>query len=317
MLRRALVVAGLVWSCAAARPGVAMTTAAGATRLESMRQSALLERGMFLVQSAQMVEGSQAAEGQGAQSAQSTALTTEARPSFDVFDVATVKPVDPGAKANRFFKMDGPHRWVATNYPLKNLIALAYDLNPQTISGGPGWIDTQAFDIEAITPGDVRPTRLEQMQMLRALLVERFGLRFHRQQKEFAIYALTVAKGGPKLRAAAKPDDPPQIVGVVYPTKIHVPARSVTMDDFVAMLQRATLDKPTVNRTELTGKYDFDLEFAQDESQYGGEVPKATEDTQSPPLFTAMQEQLGLKLEATRGMVSAMVVDEAERPSAD
>jgi uncharacterized protein (TIGR03435 family) len=89
------------------------------------------------------------------------------------------------------------------------------------------------------------------------------------------------------------------------------------MDDFVAMLQRATLDKPTVNKTGLTGKYDFDLNFAQDESQYGGELPKAPDDTQSPPLFTAVQEQLGLKLEATRGMVSAMIVDRAEKPSSN
>jgi uncharacterized protein (TIGR03435 family) len=240
-----------------------------------------------------------------------------ARPTFDAFEVATVKPLEAGAKAGRFFKMNGTHRWVATNYTLKSLIALAYDLNPRTISGGPGWLDEQSFTIEAVTPGDVAPTRLEQMQMLRALLVERFGMKFHRQDKEMSIYALTVAKSGPKLKAAAKPDDPPKIVGIVYPDRIEVPARSVTMDDFVAMLQRATLDKPTVNRTGLAGKYDFDLKFAQDETQYGGQVPKAPDDAQSPPLFTAMQEQLGLKLQATKGMVSAMVVDGAVKPTVD
>jgi len=240
-----------------------------------------------------------------------------ARPKFEAFEVATVRPVDVDAKAGRMFRMDGTHRWVATNFTLQALIALAYDLNPRTISGGPGWIDSQKFTIEAVTPGDVAPTRLEQMQMLRALLVERFGLKFHRQDKQFAIYELTVSKGGPKLKAAAKPDDPPQIVGVVYPDRVEVPARSVTMDDFVAMLQRATLDKPTVNRTGLMGKYDFDLKFAQDETVYGGELPKPPDDAQSPHLFTAVQEQLGLKLEATRGMVSAMVVDGAERPQAD
>jgi uncharacterized protein (TIGR03435 family) len=242
---------------------------------------------------------------------------TAMRPKFDAFEVATVKPVDPGERAGRMFRMDGDHRWLATNFTLQALLALAYDLNPRTISGGPGWIETQHFDIEAVTPGNVRPTRPEQMQMLRALLVERFGLKFHRQEKEFAIYALSVAKGGPKLTPAAKPDDPPQLFGVVYPGKMEVPAKSVTMDDFVAMLQRATLDKPTVNRTGLTGKYDFDLTWAQDQSQYGGEVPAAPDDSQSPPLFTAMQEQLGLKLEATRGMVSAMVVDDAVKPQVD
>lgn len=240
-----------------------------------------------------------------------------ARPAFQAFEVATVKPVEADAKAGRMFRMDGTHRWVATNFTLQALIALGYDLNPRTISGGPDWLASQRFDIEAVTPGDVPPTRLEQMQMLRALLVERFGLKFHRQEMEFAIYALTVAKGGPKLQTAAKPNDPPKIIGIVFPDRIEVPASSVTMDDFVAMLQRATLDRPTVNQTGLTGKYDFDLKFAQDESQYGGEVPKASDDSQSPPLFTAVQEQLGLKLEATRGMVSAMVVDEVKKPQTD
>jgi len=236
------------------------------------------------------------------------------RPDFDAFEVATVKPVDADAKAGRMFRMEGTHRWTATNFTLQALIALAYDLNPRTISAGPGWMDEQKFTIEAVTPGDAAPTRMEQMQMLRALLVERFGLKFHRQDKEFAIYELTVAKGGPKLKSAAKPDDPPQIYGVVFPDRIEVPARSVTMDDFVAMLQRATLDKPTVNKTGLTGKYDFDLKFAQDSSQYGGQLPTAADDAQSPPLFTALQEQLGLKLEATRGMVSAMIVDNVQKP---
>jgi len=175
-------------------------------------------------------------------------------------------------------------------------------------------MESQHFDIEAISPGEIQPTRLEQMRMLRALLVERFGLKFHREPKEFSIYELTVAKGGPKLKPAAKPDDPPYILGVVYPGKIEVPAKSVTMDDFVAMLQRATLDRPTVNKTGLTGVYDFTLDWAQDESQYGGEVPKAPDDAAVPPLFTAVQEQLGLKLVATRGMVSTMVVDAAQKP---
>jgi len=245
---------------------------------------------------------------------QTPAPAVPLRPHFEAFDVATVKPIEADAKAGRFFKMEGQNRWIATNYTLKNLIALAYDLNPRTISGGSGWVDSQQFNIEAITPGDVRPVRLEQMQMLRVLLTERFKLTFHRQQKEFSIYELSIAKGGPKLKAAAQPNDPPQLIGIVYPGKIEVPATSVTMDDFVAMLQRATLDRPTVNKTGLTGKYDFTLTWAQDETQYGGEVPKAPDDAQVPPLFTAIQEQLGLKLEATHGMVSALVIDNADRP---
>jgi len=248
--------------------------------------------------------------------AQAPATKSATTPKFEAFDVATVKPSDPDLRAGRFFKMDGPHRWVATNFTLTALIALAYDLNPRTISGGPGWMESQHFNIEAIAPGDVKPTRLEQMQMLRALLVERFGLKFHREEKEFSIYELTVAKGGSKLKPAVNPDAPPELIGVVYPGKIEVPAKSVTMDDFVAMLQRATLDRPTVNKTGLTGKYDFTLDWAPDETQYGGDIPKAPDDAPLPPLFTAVTEQLGLKLTATRGLVSAMVVDAAAKPQA-
>jgi uncharacterized protein (TIGR03435 family) len=239
------------------------------------------------------------------------------RPKFDAFDVATVKPVEVGLPAGRMFKMEGEHRWTATNFTLENLIALAYDLNPRTISGGPTWMDEQKFVVGAVTPGDVKPTRAEQMQMLRALLVERFRLKFHREDREYSIYELTVAKGGPKLKATATPDAEPQLVGVVHPDRIEVPARNVSMDDFVAMLQRATLDRPTVNKTRLAGRYDFNLVFAQDETVYGGALPKAPEDANSPPLFTAVQEQLGLRLTPTKGMVSAMVVDSAERPGVD
>src|ERR1017187_5870171 len=82
-----------------------------------------------------------------------------ARPKFDTFEVATVKPVDADVHAGRMFNMDGERRWKAMNFTLKNLIALAYDLNPRTISGGPGWMDEQHFDIEAVTPGNVKPTR--------------------------------------------------------------------------------------------------------------------------------------------------------------
>jgi hypothetical protein len=150
------------------------------------------------------------------------AQTGVSRPKFDAFEVATIKPVAADVHSGRLFRMDGPHRWLATDYTLKNLIALAYDLSPRTISGGPGWMESQHFNIEAITPGDLRPSRLEQMQMLRALLVERFALQFHRQDKEFAIYELTVAKGGPRLKPAAQPDAPPELVGVVYPGMLLV-----------------------------------------------------------------------------------------------
>jgi uncharacterized protein (TIGR03435 family) len=239
------------------------------------------------------------------------------RPKFEAFDVATIKRTPEGT-LGRFFKMDGTHRWIATNFTLKEMIGLGYDLNPKTISGGPAWMETVHFDIEAVPPGDVAPNRAEQMRMLRSLLTERFKLTFHRRPKEYSIYELTVAKGGPKLKeSTAAADAPSSVINVVYPQSIKLPARNATMEDFVAMLGRAALDRPVVDKTGLKGRYDFDLEWAPDSSQFGGAIPEASSDASAPPLFTAVQEQLGLKLEATRGPVQELVVDGAAMPVAD
>ena len=241
------------------------------------------------------------------------------RPKFDAFDVATVKPVDSDAKSGRYITMQGTNRFVEKDYTLKLLIAAAYDLNPRTISGGPAWIGTDHYDILAVTPGDVRPDHDEQMTMLRSLLTDRFKLTFHREPKVFSIYQLELAKNGPKLKeSTAHPDDPVVVgPGVVYPQRIVLPGRNATMGNFVSLLQRAILDRPVVDKTGLSGRYDFDLEWAPDETQFGGDVPAATSAATSPPLFEAIQQELGLKLEATKGPVDALVVDKAERPTPD
>jgi uncharacterized protein (TIGR03435 family) len=244
--------------------------------------------------------------------------STTPRPKFDLFEVATIKPVDPDAKAGRYIIMQGNNRFVEKAYTLKLLIAAAYDLNPRTISGGPGWIESDHYDILAVTPGEIRPSHDEQMSMLRNLLSDRFKLTFHREQKVFSIYELTVVKNGPKLKpSTAAPDDPPALISTVYPQRIVMPARNATMSDLARLMQRAILDRPVVDKTGLSGRYDFDLEWAPDETQFGGEVPVAPADAASPPLFSAIQQQLGLRLEATRRPVAALVVDKAERPSAN
>jgi uncharacterized protein (TIGR03435 family) len=248
------------------------------------------------------------------------AQSASPRPKFDAFEVATVKPVEPDPNGGRFIKMVSKNRFVEKAYTLKLLIAAAYDLNPKTISGGPTWVSSDLYDILALTPGDVQPTHAEQMSMLRTLLTERFQLTFHREQKDFSIYELQVAKGGPRLKTSASRPDEPAVVGpgVVYPqSRVVLPGRNASMEDFVSLLQRAIVDRPVVDKTGLAGRYDFDLEWAPDETQFGGGVSTGTEVSQSPPLFVAIEQQLGLKLVATRGPVAALIVDKAERPSAD
>lgn len=246
------------------------------------------------------------------------AQSPASRPAFKEFEVATIKPVAPDAKAGRYIIMQGVHRFVEKNYTLKLLIAAAYDLNPRTISGGPSWVESDHYDILGVTPGEVRPSHDEQMTMLRSLLADRFKLTFHREPKTFSIYELEVAKNGPKLKeSTAPPDDPPALISTVYPQRILLPARNATMSDFVSLLQRAVLDRPVVDKTGISGRYDFDLSWAPDETQFGGEVPVAPADAPSAPFFTAIQQQLGLRLVATKGPVEALVVDKVERPSAN
>jgi len=234
------------------------------------------------------------------------------------FEVATIKPTALDAKAGRYITMQGANRFVAKYYTLKLLIAAAYDVSPKVISGGASWVDDEHFDIQAVTPGDTKPSRAQQMAMLRTLLTERFKLTFHREEKEFSIYALEVDKGGPKLKESAEAaDEEAQLLTTVYPDHLHLPAKNATMADFASLLQRALLDRPVVDRTGLTGRYDFSLDWAADETQFGGEVPVAGENAQAPPFFKAIEEQLGLRIEATRGDVAALVIDHAELPSAN
>lgn len=237
------------------------------------------------------------------------------RPKFDAFEVATIKPADP-AEAGRYIMMRGTDRFVVKQYNLKLLIAAAYDVNSRTILGAPGWAESDHYDIEAVTPGAVRPTREEQMAMLRNLLADRFKLTFHRETKVYSIYELSVAKGGAKMRKSAEaPDAPVQLISTVYPDHVLMPGRNATMRDLASLMQRAVFDRPVVDKTGLTGRYDFDLSWTPDGTQFGGGLPVPPPGATEPPLFVAIQEELGLKLEATRGPVEALVVDRAERPS--
>ena len=133
-----------------------------------------------------------------------------------------------------------------------------------------------------------------------------------------AIYALASAKGSAKLKPTtldpnANPAGPPPLIFVVSLPVLKLSARYASMDDFASLLQRA-LERPVVNQTGLTDRYDFDLEFTPDETLYDGAF-KGAEDASKPGLFAALQDQLGLKLSATKGPVSALVIDHAERPS--
>jgi uncharacterized protein (TIGR03435 family) len=243
------------------------------------------------------------------------------RPKFDQFDVASIKPTPSGdLNGGRWIRMQSLDQFSAKNHSLKTLIAAAYSLNPRGISGGPSWSDSEHFDISAKTPGGVRPSLNEQMQMLRQLLAEHFQLTFHREKKELSLYELTIARGGPKMKEStvspdATPEGPPPLIFVVSPQLIRLPGRSATMAELASVMQRAALDHPVVDRTGLSARYDFDLEWTPDDTQFGGAFPRPADDAGKPDLVAALQQQLGLRLAAAKGPVDVLVIDRVERPS--
>lgn len=241
---------------------------------------------------------------------------------FEGFEVATIRPSPPGT-LGRYTRMQGGHQFVAKNCSIKFLVGAAYDLNPRMISGGPAWTESDHYDILAVTPGEKQPSVAQQMIMLQGLLADRMKLNFHREVKEMPIYSLSVARTGSKLKAsAAPPEDQPNVLSTVFPAAsggidhVLMPAHNATMTVFVSVLQRGILDRPVVDNTGLTGRYDFDLEWAPDETQFGGELSPGVPDHAEPDLFAAL-DQLGLRLEKTRGPVQALVIDHVERPSAN
>jgi len=178
------------------------------------------------------------------------AQTPAARPIFDEFEVATIKPTNldwPGG--GRFMRMQTAHQFVARNYTLRVILAAAFNLTPKAVSGGPAWVDSDRYDFLAEAPGAVRPNTEEQMTMLRKLLADRFSLTFHREPKEFSIYALTVAKNGPKLAEAApveSPEGAPPLVFVLSPSGARLAARDASMGEMAWVMQRSALDRPVV-----------------------------------------------------------------------
>jgi uncharacterized protein (TIGR03435 family) len=216
--------------------------------------------------------------------------------------------------------MQTAHQLEARNHTVRTLIAAAYNVSPQAIFGGPDWAAEERYQILAKTPGETKPSLDEQMAMLGRLLVDRFGMKFHRETRELSIYALTVARSSSKLKDStiapeAIPQGPPPLIFVISPQGASLPARYATMSEFASVLQRAAMKRPVVDQTGLSGRYDFDLKWLPDETQFDFKGPWDGGNSDWPDLFTALQQQLGLKLEATRGPVNVFVLDRVERPT--
>ena len=247
------------------------------------------------------------------------AQSTPPRPAFEEFEVATIKPAAPDL-SGRYIRMQTAHQLEARNHTVRTLIAASFNVSPQAIFAGPAWAGDDRYQILAKTPSEAKPNLDEQMAMLRRLLTDRFHLKFHRESRELPIYALTVAKSGSKLKETtivpeSIPQGPPPLIFVISPQGASLPARYATLADFASILQRAAMKRPVVDQTGLSGRYDFDLKWLPDETQFDFKGPWEQGNSDWPDLSTALQQQLGLKLEATRGQVNVFVIDGVERPS--
>ena len=232
-----------------------------------------------------------------------------------VFEVATIKPSDPN-RPGRAVTFRG-REFLTINTSLSDLMTFAYGLHPRQLVGAPSWMESERWDITARPDIDGQPNDRQIRSMMQKLIAERFQLAFHREPREMPAYVLTVANGGPKLNKSG--GDPNGLPGLFFKGLGVLPAINATMGDFSGVLQAVVLDRPVVDKTGLTGRWDFTLQWTPDESQFagrGGQVPPPAPGVNAPPgLFTAIQEQLGLRLESTRAQVDSLVIDKVEKPS--
>jgi uncharacterized protein (TIGR03435 family) len=317
------------------------------------------------VAAAGMVTTGRFGEGLGAQEA-----------AVPTFEVASVKPNKSGEPMIRFGLLPGG-RFNAVNVPARQLIVFAYaPLQAFQIEGGPGWINSDRFDVTAKAEGNVPPAAPNQPgpipMMMRALLAERFKLKVHTETKEMPTYALVLARSdgrlgpgiraitpecaeliagrargvGPAGRVGGPPSGPPPAppgpgerapCGTMFMGIGNLASGGVTLSDFGRTLSQR-VGRVVVDRTGITGLYDFTLTFAPEQLPLGGPggpagpagpggaaigsgVPPGAllngVDPNAPSLFTALQEQLGLKLEATRGPVEMLIIDSIEQPTPD
>lgn len=256
-----------------------------------------------------------------------------------VFEVASIKPDKPAGNRMMFGTRWTPDGLTTTGSTARSFIVMAYNVQDSQIFGAPNWINSERYDIQARVGGSVveklqklSPDQrtLARQHMLQALLADRFKLVIHRETKELPVYALVIGRNGPKLKEA-EPDE--NYANGMKGADGHALGKSVmrvgggeltgqaipmaflvqTLSDQPELKDRVLLD-----RTGLTGSYDFTLQWAPENSMLNGmQKPDnaTTPDSSGPSLFTAIEEQLGLKIESTKGPVDALVIDHVERPS--
>lgn len=228
------------------------------------------------------------------------------------FEVASIKP-NTSRISNALPPSLANGSYNASNVALKSVIANAYEVRIFQIEGGPDWLTAERFDIMARgregTPDHLRPT------MLRTLLAERFKLVAHFETREQQVYSLTVLRSDGRLGPQLKPAAPATGSSSGFPSAsvgngtARINGSRVSMDTLALMLTSSVFNQRVINRTGLSGEFELDLRFTPDSSTAAA--------PEFPSVFTAVQEQLGLKLQSERGPVPILVIDSVQRPTPD
>jgi uncharacterized protein (TIGR03435 family) len=244
------------------------------------------------------------------------AKSTDLEPRL-TFEVASIK-LNTSVNSNMSINRAPGGQLNCTNVSLRMLLQMAYDLRDYQLQNLPAWANTEHYDIFAkpsAEAGAREPSDISGMPHLRqrtqALLADRFGLILHSEEKELPVYALVVAKGGPKLTAAQNPTDSfgPQISF----NDRRVACKNVTMQRFAQAVLSSRMSHDVVDKTGLTGVYDFEMHFVPDEGPTKETGDRASTDLAGPSFLSALQEQLGLRLETSKAPVKIWVVDRVDR----
>jgi uncharacterized protein (TIGR03435 family) len=231
-------------------------------------------------------------------------MAPDANPSFAV---ATIKPHNPDSNHQGFNAVGD--RYIVRNQTVVSLMLFAYALEKHQVLNAPAWAQTDRFDIEGKTDPTGEPNLHQQQQLLQSLLADRFALKIHHEKREMPVYAIELAKGGSKLTPAANPNAEADQTANNHGGNVTIRFTSATMADFILGMQ-FFLDRPLVDHTGITGRYDSKLSYTRDDAT-------ATDPSGVPGLFTAMQEQLGLKLQAVKAPIDVLVIDSVAVPSPD
>jgi uncharacterized protein (TIGR03435 family) len=247
-----------------------------------------------------------------AQDAAGNQQTTEpammAKDADPGWEAVTVKPTDPNDTVSHI-NIRGRHVMVEGE-SVEAMLRFAYGVQQSQIVGPPDWMKTERWDVAGVPDAAGKPDLPQFQSMMRKLLAERFGLTLHREQRAMPVFALTLAKGGPKLeKSSGNPNAGPGSGGSGSNGLEIRHYTNASMPDLALMLMPFT-DRPIVDQTGLQGRYDFQLRWTRDEAP-------ATATDAPPGLFTAMQEQLGLKLQPANIPAEVLAIDKVERPGAN